>query len=294
MWWGGSYMDDGDRKLLAANLEHMQLRGMAPSTIWRRAEVIGWVADFVGCPLLEASAKQLRAWRATLTVAGDSVAVYVSHVTQFYRWALDEGLIGGSPAAGLPAPRRTRRLPRPASEEDMLTALVAPPPRIRPWLVLAGWAGLRAKEIALLRRQHVLDTRQPPVILVEVRSTKGREERIIPMSAFVLAELRPVLPRQGWVFRRHDGKPGPNTPSLVSHLANDYLHELGLAITLHQLRHRFATQAYQLTGRDLRAVQELLGHRTAKATEGYTAYDAAGAAKAVEAIPVPGWLRAVS
>lgn len=286
-------MDDQDRELLARNLEWMRLRGMAPSTMWRRAEVLGWIADWLDCPLLEASARQLRVWRAGLTVADDSVSVYVSHVSQFYRWALDEGLIDGSPAAGMPAPRRSRRLPRPASEEDMLTALVAPPPRIRPWLVLAGWAGLRAKEIALLRRERVLDTRQPAGLLIDERSTKGRRERIVPMSAFVLAELRPVLPRHGWVFRRLDGGPGPNTASRVSHLANDYLHGLGLAITLHQLRHRFATQLYQAT-RDLRAVQELLGHTTTKATEGYTAYDAVAAAGAVEEIPVPGWLRAVS
>ncbi len=60
-----------------------------------------------------------------------------------------------------------------------------------------------------------------------------------------------------------------------------------IAATLHQLRHRFATAAYQAAGGDLRLVQELLGHRSPVTTAGYAAYDQAAAAAAVEAIPAP-------
>lgn len=270
------------------HLEWMRLRGMAPSTIRRRQVVMGWVVEFLAdTPVLEASPQQLQAWRAGLTVADEAVSVYVSHVNQFYRWAVQERLLDGSPAAALPAPRRGRHLPRPISERDLLEALAAAPPRIRPWLVLAGWAGLRACEIAGLRRENVLDTRSPPVLLIEQRSTKGNRERLVPMSAFVLSELQGRLPARGWVFPRHDGQSGPNTPGHICHLANDHLHSCGIAATLHQLRHRFGTQAYA-SRHDLRAVQELLGHGSPKVTAGYAAYDAREAAAAVEAIPAPG------
>lgn len=42
--------------------------------------------------------------------------------------------------------------------------------------------------------------------------------------------------------------------------------------TLHKLRHRFASKAYRGT-RNLRAVQELLGHANVAITERYTAVD---------------------
>jgi integrase/recombinase XerC len=153
--------------------------------------------------------------------------------------------------------------------------------------VLAGWAGLRAIEIARLRRENVLDTWAPAVLLIADGATKGHGERLVPLSVFVLGELRPILPARGWVFLRFDGRPGPNTPATISHLANQHLHDCGIAATLHQLRHRFATQAYQAAGGDLRLVQELLGHTTPATTAGYAAYDQAAAAVAVEAIPAP-------
>jgi integrase len=201
-------------------------------------------------------------------------------------------LLGRNPAADLPRPQRPRRLPRPVGEEQLMAALAAAGQPVRAFLVLAGWAGLRAKEIALLRREAVYDMAPQPVILITADATKGPAERTVPMSSFVLAELRPVLPARGWVFRRRDGRDGPNTPARVSQLANRHLHGLGYSATLHQLRHRFATQAYQ-ADHDLRAVQELLGHRRPDTTAGYAAYDQAAAAAAVETIPVPRRLRCV-
>jgi site-specific recombinase XerD len=43
-------------------------------------------------------------------------------------------------------------------------------------------------------------------------------------------------------------------------------------LTMHTLRHRFASKAYRGT-RNLRAVQQLLGHATIATTERYTAVD---------------------
>jgi integrase len=184
-------------------------------------------------------------------------------------------------------------VPRPVSEEELAAALACASPRVRPWLVLAGWAGLRAVEIARLRRDRILDTAPQPALLIARGATKGRRERLIPASSFVLDELRLAgLPRNGYAFPRHDGAAGPNQPWLISHLANACLREAGSAATLHALRHRFATQLYQAT-RDIRLVQELLGHSSPSVTAVYAAYDQDGAAAAVEALAAPGRLRAV-
>lgn len=268
------------------HLQHLRLQGLSEDTITARRRALIRLRTHLRSDLTEATADQLMAWREGLTVAPKTIGTYISHVSRFYDWAVGDGLLPANPARGLPVPRPPRRLPRPIAEQDLMAAVAGAPERIRPWLVLAGWAGLRAKEIALLRRENVLDHTPQPMIIVAADATKGITERIVPLSAFVLAELAAVLPGRGWVFRRADGRPGPNAPWTVSHLANEYLHEMGISATLHQLRHRFGSSTYQAT-KDLRLVQELMGHLRPETTAGYAAYDQASAAAAVEALPVP-------
>lgn len=276
----------GSTQDVLRHLEWLRQRGVSPGTIEARRRALTRVRAALPS-LLDATAEDLAVWRGGLQLAPHTIRCYVSHVHQFYAWALDQGFLESNPAAGLPVPKRPRLLPRPIDEEALAAALVRAPPTIRPWLVLAGWAGLRAQEIARLRRENIMEQPPRPVLCVSSDAAKGSNERIVPLSAFVLGELAPLLPARGWVFRRADGKPGPNEPWTVSHYANRHLHDCGTAATLHQLRHRFATQAYHASGRDLRAVQELLGHRDPATTAGYAAYDQAAAAAAVEAIPAP-------
>jgi|SRR6478672_1211508 len=277
-----------------AHLSYLEQCGFSRRTRYQRNRSLIRLAAVLPVPLMDATALMLAEWRAGLTCGEEAVKHYVGDARQFYAWAVDQGLRDDNPAARLPVPRIGRRLPRPISEDDLWLALAAPPARIRPWLVLAGWAGLRAKEIALLRRQHVLETRCPPALLIVHDATKGHSERVVQMSDFVLDELQlHGLPKFGFVFPRGDGRPGPNTPHIVSLLSNTYLHELGITDTLHQLRHRFGTMLYRQT-RDLRLVQEQMGHTHSSSTDGYTAYDQADAAAAVQALPVPRRLRSVS
>jgi integrase/recombinase XerC len=289
---GGTAMPFADDLAIARHLEHLRLRGRAPGTIYQRRRALARLAAALPVPLLDATAGMLTEWRAGLTVGDLAVAHYVSHAREFYAWGLAAGLVDANPVDGLPVPPVGRRLPRPIGEESLFAAITSASDRIRPWLVLAAWAGLRAKEIACLCRHNVLDTARPPGLLIVREATKGRTERFVPLSAFVLGELLPCLPASGWVFRRRDGRPGPNRPWRISKLANDHLHGCGIPETLHQLRHRFATQAYAV-GHDLRVVQELLGHQYAESSAGYAAINCADAVAAVEAIPAPRHLRAV-
>ena len=278
---------------MCLHLDHLELLGHKPDAIYTRRRALIRMQAALGKPLLDADPADLLAWRAGLSVGPATIAAYVSHARGFYRWAVAADLIESSPAERLPVPKLPRRLPRPIGDRDLFTAVVQAPARIRPWLALAGWCGLRAREIALLRRESVLDTREPPLLLVAHDATKGRSDRIIPLHEFALAELyNHGLPRSGWVFRRRDGQPGPNRPWTISHLCNAYLHEAGYPETLHQLRHRFATVTYQ-DSRDLRMVQGLLGHAHPQTTAIYADWDQAEAAAVVARIPAPGHLHAV-
>jgi integrase/recombinase XerC len=276
-----------DAQAVTGHLAWLRQRGRTENTIYQRRRALIRLAGSLPVPLLDATPAQLADWRAGMALSDQGIICLVSHARQFYAWTVDYGLAETNPAARLPVPQLGRRLPRPIGEDPLMSALACAPPRIRPWLVLAGWAGLRAKEISMLRRENVLNTARPPVLIIGKDATKGRRERVIPMSPFVRAELAPLLPGSGWVFPRLDGRPGPNAPGLVSRRCNDHLHDCGITETLHQLRHRFGTGTYHVV-RDLRVVQELLGHSSPVSTAGYAAFDNADAMAAVEGLPVPG------
>jgi integrase len=285
----------GGCRIIARHLDYLRMRGRSARTIATRRSALDRIARSLPVPLLDADHDHLMAWRSGLVswpsrepLAAASVVNMVSHLHAFYDWCVEDGCAKANPAARIPVPRRPRMLPRPITEADLATVLDAAPPRVRPWIVLAAWCGLRAKEIALLQRKNVRDSQDPPVLLVAADATKGVRERAIPLSGFAVAELRRAgLPRAGYVFGRLDGQSGPNTPSMVSELANEHIRNCGVPATLHALRHRFGSQAYQAT-HDLRLVQELMGHADPAMTAGYAAFDNASAAAAVEGLAVPG------
>ena len=276
-----------DALAISRHLEYLRLLGRSEITIYTRSRTLARVgAALRPARLVTATVPQLYDWRARLEVCDSSVLRYVTDVAEFYGWLVETGQRADNPAAVLPVPRDARRLPRPISTDELAYAVAAAPARIRPWLVLAAWCGLRAKEIALLRRENVLDTADPPVLIVALETTKGgRREHVVPLHPFPLAELRAMpMPRSGWMFPRRDGRAGPVQPNRVSHLTGDCLHGLGVGASLHQLRHWFGTETYRGC-KDLRVVQELMGHASPHTTAGYAAISRAGTEAAVNALP---------
>ena len=142
------------------------------------------------------------------------------------------------------------------------------------------------------RRQDVKDEAAPPVLIVG--DGKGGKQRIVPLAPTLIDALREAkMAPRGPLFPRHDGQPGPLPAHLVSHHANRYLHDLGIADTLHSLRHFFGTEVYR-ESQDLRVTQELMGHASPLSTAGYAAWSPAKAATAVDRIKTPEQLARVS
>ena len=276
-----------DDLAVRAYLEHTKLTGLSGVTLYARKRALARMSLALRpAPLLTATPEDVLAWRAALRVTDETLIGYVNVARSFYAFCVKKGLRDDNPADGLPVPRYRRRLPRPISEDKFWFALATAPPRVRPWLVLAAFCGLRAKEIAYLDRSSVMESADPPVLIVASDATKGRRERVIPLCDFALAELRAHgLPRAGYVFARADGRGGPNSPHIVSQRACKHLHDCGLSDTLHSLRHRFASRAYQAS-HNLRVVQDLLGHSSPTSTAGYAAYSDVDARAAVDALPV--------
>jgi integrase/recombinase XerD len=275
-------------KAVKDHKQWLRLKVMSDATIYERELMLGRLERATGTPLLDITAQQLYDWRAGLKVANSTAANYISHVQMFYRWAAKERLIPADPSLDIPVPALPARLPRPISEHDLMAALEATDKtaaRIRLCIVLGAWCGLRCKEIRLLRVDNIRPYDDPPVIIVASDATKGRSERYVPLSPFVIAEIaRADLPSAGLAFLKN-GKPLRQWD--VSRECNEFLHAHGIASTMHALRHRFGTEAYAAE-RDIVEVAALMGHASIETTRGYTKRNRARSQAIVSALPVPG------
>lgn len=93
---------------------------------------------------------------------------------------------------------------------------------------------------------------------------KGEKVRVVPISSHLAG-----------LILEHDGPAFPG--QIDGHLSAGYVSKLisralPEGVTAHMLRHRFATKAYGAS-KNLRAVQELLGHASVATTQVYTAVD---------------------
>lgn len=161
---------------------------------------------------------------------------------------------------------------RPTPDTVLRKALeTAPDTESSLMLMLPAYAGLRRQEIAALHTSSV-------ELQWLTINGKGNRVRRVPIHP----ELEPLLELKsaGYYF------PSPRAP----HRSPDYVGRriarlLGSGYTAHQLRHWFATRAYDAT-RDIRAVQELLGHANVVTTQTYVGLTDEVLAHTIEALPV--------
>lgn len=198
---------------------------------------------------------------------------YRGSLRAFYAWAMHVGLIDGrSPAHLLPPIKVPRGRPRPAPEDVFRCALLVPDQRAYLGIRLAGQCGLRRGELAVAKREHV--ERDLIGWCLRVQG-KGGVVRMVPLPDDLAEHILSKPP--GWLFPSSHG--GHLTPH---HLGKVISRNLPDGLTTHSLRHRCASVAYAAT-RDLRAVQELLGHAKPETTAIYTAVPDGAVRAAVEA-----------
>ena len=272
-------------------------RRASPHTVAAYRRDIGRVLDLAAGPGGERRAVPPEAWSAELLEralrdlyrtrhAPASAARALAAWRSFSRFCLRRGLTASDPARPLPFPRLPRRLPRTLPQLDLTRALdriAGDDPvsrRDRALLELTYSSGLRLSELVGLDHRD-LDRANG---LLRVRG-KGRRERIVPTGRGALKALDRYLataaadadgrePRGG---RREDRPMFVNARGerlsgrTVQRVVRRRLGEVagGLGVTPHALRHSFASHLLD-NGADLRAIQELLGHRSLTSTQVYT------------------------
>ena len=214
---------------------------------------------FVGRSPWSLSLDDLAGWLGGHDWAPETRRSYRASLRTFYGWGHITGRIGENPAAQLPAVTPPIGKPRPMPEELFREAMRAADERVRLMLALAGTEGLRRGEVA---RVHTDDV-EPDLIGWTLRvHGKGRRQRRVPLHDELARELR--RRPAGFVFPGQVD--GHLSPAYVGKLISRALPD---GWTAHPLRHRFAARFYEAE-RDIRAVQEALGHASVRTTQIYT------------------------
>jgi integrase/recombinase XerD len=213
-------------------------------------------------------------------VAATTLSRKIACLRSFYGHLRREGTIVHDPTADVRGPRKTQRLPRVLSRDEVARLLAAP----------RGSGPLAARDRALLELMYACGLRASEAVAVELSDVdleegvlrtrgKGSKERIVPIGRQALVALRaycagarPQLLGNGsqplvFLNRRGSGLTRQGLYKIVQGHARRA--NLQTHMSPHTLRHTFATHLLA-GGCDLRSLQEMLGHADLATTQVYT------------------------
>jgi tyrosine recombinase XerC len=214
-----------------------------------------------------------------------SIARKLAAVRAFFKFLGRERLLDKNPASTVSTPKLEKTLPRIMTEEEMnafldhmsqaakggSTAML----RDRAILELLYASGLRVSELVGLDLR-ALNMGDGMVIVLG----KGRKERIVPFGSKAKQAISEYFPVREKILREKrtaspalflNARGQRLTTRSVDRLVNSYVRAMGpnIKASPHSLRHAFAS--HLLTeGADLRAIQEMLGHKSLATTQKYT------------------------
>ncbi len=219
-----------------------------------------------------------------------SIQRSLAALRNFFGHLVDIGQLSDNPAHAIKAPRQARSLPKVLDVDAMMRLLDTTPEgnlgrRDLAMFELLYSSGLRVSELV------GLDCDRLDLHAEEVRVFgKGRVERQLPVGRRAVDAVRGWLevrdqmakPDETALFVNRRGR-RMTTRNVQMRLCRfGYEHGSAQALHPHMLRHSFASHILESSG-NLRAVQELLGHRSLRTTQVYTHLDYQHLAKTYDA-----------
>ena len=210
-----------------------------------------------------------------------TIARKLSAIRSFFKYLVKNGFIADNPAELVLTPKQDKTLPVYLSVDEMFRLLDSIQTdtllglRNRAIFETLYSSGLRVSELAEMDFRDV----DFSAAVVQV-SGKGKKQRIVPIGQKALAAIKAYRTRLQKQAGRHPVDEGPLflnrfhkrlSPRSIARILNKLVDTIGLLtpVSPHALRHTFATHMLD-AGADLRAVQELLGHKSLSTTQKYT------------------------
>jgi integrase/recombinase XerD len=249
-------------------IDDLRVRNFSAKTIHAYvAGVVRFASHFDRSPA-ELTTEHIRAYQLHLLKQHATWSVYNQTVCAL-RFLYGTTLGKPDLVQRIPYGKKPKTLPGVLSPDEVVRLLAAAQPgRERMLLQTAYACGLRCSEVLRLQCTDIDSAR----MVIHVREGKGPKERLVPLSAGLLQELRAYWRRfrpPTWLF------PGVTTDR---HLTDGAVHRIcqqivrrsGLRkrVTMHTLRHSCATHLLE-AGVDVVTIQALLGHIYLKTTAHY-------------------------
>ena len=287
-----------DRRWIDGYLAHLaRERRLSPHTSSNYARDVGALADYLERGNVtywkRVDSQHVRMFAARAHAGGlspRSVQRRLSAVRGYFNYLVREGVAASNPAVEIRAPKAARRLPG-TLDVDQITQLLEAPTgdalavRDRAIMELFYSSGLRLAELVGLGLTDVdLVDRTARVL------GKGAKTRIVPVGRKACEAIRAWLRERGALAGIDEtalfvGRNGDRLkPRAVQLRIAYWARRAGLPSRVypHLFRHSFATHLLE-SSKDLRGVQELLGHADISTTQVYTHLDFAHLARTYDA-----------
>lgn len=218
--------------------------------------------------------KQIVSARAKQKVTNATIRRDMTAISSVLGHCLDEGWIEENPAKMMDRSRfRERTLPIVLPRPDSIAQVFAERSRFMDMAELSLETGMRQEEIASLEHDRI-DRRRMAVTLEE---TKGNAVRQVTLTvkAIEIIDRQPRHFKSKWVFWHGNGERYRNVDSgfyaLVKRVARKAAQDGRdfRRFRFHDLRHLFAVTFLREGRGTIYALQQILGHKSIKTTEGY-------------------------
>lgn len=238
--------------------------------------------------LEEIQLSHLREYLASLRkkeLGSRTLARKSSALKQFFKFLIRENKIKKDPTELLLVQVKQKRLPKHLSVDEMFKVIA----------MAGGESEMEIRDRALLELWYATGTRVSEICQVQVSDLdfeqktlkvlgKGNRQRLLPVGEVALSWCQKYkMIRHEWIRRAClkemdtfflSPRGGVLSRQNVWKMLKSYTKKAGIkrSVWPHMIRHSFATHILR-NGADLRAVQELLGHRSISTTEVYTHLD---------------------
>jgi integrase/recombinase XerD len=242
--------------------EDLKLKNYSENTISNYSNQVKLFLEYfnkVATKPSEISEKQIKQW-LLLANSINGRKHRISAVKLFYK------LTGKQPLKfkHIEYPRSERKLPQIIEKEFLLDSISKiTNTKHKAIIALAYSTGMRVSEVCNLKISDIDSKR----MIITIRQSKGRKDRIVALSAKILEILRLYFseykPKEYLFNGQFDLK---YSHTSCNQIVKKYL---GKEYHFHLLRHSNATALLE-AGTDLRIIQKHLGHASSKTTEIYT------------------------